>query len=284
MKYLYQARLLPLNKPVNVPNQNGEPWRSTFTEDTFALESASRRHPVWANHKASVVIGETHSLITRDGWWQCDFTLDTALTDELEVGQPVSISLMHVAGVPDDHPFIREVSIVPDGAVDGAEITSRRALEPAPKPEPARTQTPKAVQVIHHPRAPDVVYRAKPALPPARLAGANRATRRPRGRPRKPPARDRRAAVARRTARATAARPDDGGALMATGWRVIDQAGNPMGKDINSLDDGRPERLLCRGPGVRRESWAWGKTVASRANPLRPNPPSPRKSGPRSPN
>ena len=58
--------------------------------------------------------------------------LDRDIPDdiEFEVGQPVSVGLRH-AQIGSGEPFLREISIVPRGAVKGAEVTSRDVLEPA---------------------------------------------------------------------------------------------------------------------------------------------------------
>jgi hypothetical protein len=60
---------------------------------------------------------------------------------ELEVGQAVSVGLDYLK-IGSGEPYLREISIVPRGAVEGAEVTRRVALEPVPvKP----TSSPAAV-------------------------------------------------------------------------------------------------------------------------------------------
>jgi hypothetical protein len=78
----------------------------------------------------------------REGWWCAEFMLDRDVPNvELEVGQAVSVGLDYLK-IGSGEPYLREISIVPRGAVEGAEVTRRVALEPVPvKP----TSSPAAV-------------------------------------------------------------------------------------------------------------------------------------------
>ena len=132
-KYLYSARILPICRPVVIPDVKGggrEP--QTFTEDSLRIERESRNPgKVLLDHDVLKRIGEVQTLWRHEGWFVADFTLDPELTAELHVGQPVSVglSLFHSGSR-----YLSEVSIVRRGAVDGAEITRRVELKAAPPP------------------------------------------------------------------------------------------------------------------------------------------------------
>lgn len=159
MRYFYDAKLVPIGQPVNIPDEQGRPGLYTFTETSFAIE---RTRPgnvaVCLKHETSKRIGKLATLIPHRGWWICDFMLDPALRSELKVGQPVSVGLS-ILSVGSGVPILSEVSIVPRGAVDGACITRRHELKsvpipPADKPSTAAAAAPprvaaRPVEIIH---------------------------------------------------------------------------------------------------------------------------------------
>jgi hypothetical protein len=169
VRYTYSARLLPIGRTVNVPKLDGTPDFSTFHEKSFEVERTSKRLPdLCVAHDRDTIIGTIQMLYVYRDWWCCDFSLDPALPNELECGQPVSVGL-DVIGSGHGSPFLREISIVPRGAVKGAEITSRVALKPKPveqkpqpTPDPARS-APAPVDVIPHDPRPVHICR-QPAV------------------------------------------------------------------------------------------------------------------------
>jgi hypothetical protein len=154
MRYLYDAKLVPIGQPVNLHDEHGRPDFYTFDEKSFEIERTRPSNVnVCLKHDRSKRIGKLTNLIPFRGWWICDFTIDPALRSELRVGQPVSVGLVSLS-VGSGVPILSEVSIVRKGAVEGACITSRHELKPSTprsKPSPAaRKPTPAAGEVILH--------------------------------------------------------------------------------------------------------------------------------------
>ena len=132
-RYLYSARLVPIEKPVCVPFVDGSPPElSTFTDESFEVERTSKtKPPIYVNHDKGLQIGRV-GLLSRDGgWWCADFMLDADVPEdiEFEVGQNVSVGIQQLK-IGSCGTFLQEVSIVRRGAVKGAQITRRFALEP----------------------------------------------------------------------------------------------------------------------------------------------------------
>ena len=156
-KYQYSARILPIGKPVVMPDLKGR-WTTTltFTEDHFRLERESRNPAKLLLEHAWPSIGKVDSLWRHQGWFIADFTLDPELTVELEVGQPVSVglSIFEKGGT-----YLSEVSVVSRGNVQGAEITMRTALKPQ-KPTPSLP----AVRATTSPDAGEVIYYGGPLI------------------------------------------------------------------------------------------------------------------------
>jgi hypothetical protein len=137
-RYIYEAKLLPIGEPVRIPVNEAEPRRwetSTFDDKAFEIERTAKTKPeVWVNHNRALRIGQVVMLYVsrREGWWCAEFVLDRDVPNvELEVGQAVSVGLDYLK-IGSGEPYLREISIVPRGAVKGAEVTRRVALEPAP--------------------------------------------------------------------------------------------------------------------------------------------------------
>jgi len=157
-RWFYEGRLLPFGVPVSIPDgKTGRPNVSTFADGTFELELGSRRkQPILVAHDPSVRVGEVVMLYKSRGWLCCDFMLDPDLPNVLEVGQPLSVGLSYLL-IGSGSPFLREISIVPAGAVAGAEIVRRSELPPAKPakptpstPPPNRTTT--TTPAVAHPR------------------------------------------------------------------------------------------------------------------------------------
>ena len=139
-RYIYTCKVVPLNTPVRIPFlvADGRPAEPvTFDDQSFELErTAKTKPPVCLNHDKDLQIGRIVQLFRdQDGAWLCaHFALDPDVPDdvEFEVGQPVSVGLSNLKyGT-----YLREVSIVRRGAVKGAEITRRFALDPKPAEAP----------------------------------------------------------------------------------------------------------------------------------------------------
>ena len=62
-----------------------------------------------------------------DGWWRVAFVLDKEITEELQVGQPVSIGVSEWKW---GSISLDEVSVVRRGAVRGAEVVERFEARP----------------------------------------------------------------------------------------------------------------------------------------------------------
>ena len=109
------------------PPGSGQPCVSTFPDGAFELDLTSRRKPpILVMHDPSVRVGEVALLYKSRGWLCCDFMLDAELPNVLEVGQPLSVGLSQLL-IGSGSPFLQEISIVPAGAVQGAEIIRRSA-------------------------------------------------------------------------------------------------------------------------------------------------------------
>ena len=96
MRYFYTARLLPIGKRVNIPDEKtGKPYFTTFNDKSFEIERTSKTKPeIWVNHNQAVRVGQVVMLyVSRAGWWECDFMLDPQLPNQLDVGQPMSVGL-----------------------------------------------------------------------------------------------------------------------------------------------------------------------------------------------
>lgn len=127
VKYCYSARIVPIATPVVIPGLKGA-WREpvTFTPDHFRIERESRNPAkVCLEHDLLKQIGKVTKLWRQAGWFIADFTLDPELTAVLSVGQPVSVGLSTFES---GGTYLSEVSVVRSGAVEGAQITSRRPL------------------------------------------------------------------------------------------------------------------------------------------------------------
>jgi hypothetical protein len=158
-RWLYEARLVPIGTPVNIPDANTrQPNITTFHERSFEIERTSKTKPeIWVDHDPDIRVGKVWLLYTSRSWWMCDMALDPELPNELELGQPLSVGLSYLR-IGSGEPYLREISIVPHGAVAGAEITRRSELPPAkpakptPSPPPPNRTTTNKPAVVAHPR------------------------------------------------------------------------------------------------------------------------------------
>lgn len=148
-RWVYTARLVPLDVPVRIPTIAGTPTQAltTFDETTFALERTSpTRIPVLVNHDRTLDVGRLARCYPEDGWWHVAFALDRDIREELRVGQPVS------AGITENKwgsLFLDEVSIVPRGAVQGAQVVDRIDIGPFVQRSAAPTGRTPGDEVIH---------------------------------------------------------------------------------------------------------------------------------------
>lgn len=130
--YFYTAKIAPLGRPFRMPGDEGVPM--FLDASSFEFERQRPWHvPVLLAHDRGKKIGMLSDLRPGSEWWHAEFMLDSELSSLLEVGQPVSvgISTMRASG---NH-YLSELSIVPRGAVRGAEVIGRRELpRPAPRP------------------------------------------------------------------------------------------------------------------------------------------------------
>lgn len=131
----YVARLVPMGKPVTLPDDRGRLTTFVFDQFNFSLSrSVARDIPVLVGHDPDMQIGTLSSLAPNREWWVCDLALDDDLVrTPFEVGQNVSVGLAWHPDYP-GQPRIGEVSIVRRGRVPGAEITMRVERGPASSP------------------------------------------------------------------------------------------------------------------------------------------------------
>ncbi len=156
-KWVYQARVVPMGKPMLFPDNHGRPTTLTFDEVNF---SQSRRNvdagdiPVLLDHDPKLEVGKLRSLNPNREWWICAFELrEDVIREPFEVGQPVSVGLGRTDGYVSS-PWLSEVSIVRRGRVPGAEITHRM---PMPVPAPAPASVPRTATKRPEP-AREVIY------------------------------------------------------------------------------------------------------------------------------
>jgi hypothetical protein len=141
--YLYEARVVPIGRPVTLPDDHGRPRTWTFDKWNFGRSQRYARDiPVWLNHDPKLEIGKLRQLIPQRDWWVCCFEVDEVhRLDPFDVGQNLSVGLAFPADDP-TVPSVGEVSIVRRGRVPGAEITMRVERDPErPSPAAARTTT-----------------------------------------------------------------------------------------------------------------------------------------------
>lgn len=137
-KWVYQARVVPIGKPMLVPDGHGQP--TTFTFDRFNFSLSQRNAgagdiPILLDHDPKLEVGKIRSLSPNRDWWVCSFELrEDVIREPFDVGQPVSVGLGWARGY-ETTPWVGEVSIVRNGRVPGAEITAR-TLMPVPAPAP----------------------------------------------------------------------------------------------------------------------------------------------------
>ena len=170
-EFLYYARLAPLDQTLIVSGKHGRTLEH-FDSSIFALEREQpERVAVLLDHDERRNVGHLDTLFNRNGWLIGTFRLNQRSSwsgvakDRLEIGTPVSLAWepnamgdflgdgikRMVCGQ------LLEVSIVPDGAIRGAEIIRKIALPqksrlPSPSPQ-ARPTTSNRVEP-----AGEVVY------------------------------------------------------------------------------------------------------------------------------
>ena len=156
-KWVYQARVVPMGKPMLFPDHHGRPTTFTFDKVNF---SQSRRNvdagdiPILLTHDPKLEVGKLRSLNPNREWWICSFELrEDVIREPFEVGQNVSVGLGWTDGYVSS-PWVSEVSIVRHGRVPGAEITHRM---PMPVPAPAPASVPRTATKRPEP-AGEVIY------------------------------------------------------------------------------------------------------------------------------
>jgi hypothetical protein len=146
-RYVYTAKLVPLDRPVTIPDQNREPLTVIYREDTLALQAKRPQNiDLLLEHHRDLPIGKLSALHVDRGWWLGTFTVDDERI-ELEVGDPVSAGV-YVLPWGSGEPILREVSLVTRAKVDGAQIVRKDRLPDLPA---ARASDPSAAagEVIH---------------------------------------------------------------------------------------------------------------------------------------
>ena len=175
MSFLYQAALVPLDRPVTMPDDRGQPFTHTYTEDTFDVQRANAHNvKVCVGHDPDLEVGRLELLLTHAGWWRCTFRVDADIGDELKVGQPVSVGL---AVMPSGNPILREVSLVASARIAEAQITRRDRLKPKPVTPRRSTPAPTATApVIYRSAHPHHTSQAKTNSPSTYAATSGTAT------------------------------------------------------------------------------------------------------------
>ena len=136
-RHIYETRLVPLGKPVSIPvvgDGTSRLMTLTFNDKSFELERTARTKPeVWVNHDRALRIGQVAMLYTSREFWCCDWLPDRDIPDdiEFEVGQPISVGLSQ-RKIGSGEPYLRGISIVRHGAIEGAKIVRRSEIKPAP--------------------------------------------------------------------------------------------------------------------------------------------------------
>jgi hypothetical protein len=147
-RFVYTARLVPLDQDVTVRDQNGEPLRLVYREDTLALQAKRPQNiDVLLQHDRDLPIGRLSSLLTHRGWWIGTFTVDDERI-EFEVGDPVSVGAITLpwgSGAP----ILKEVSVVTRAKVEGAQIINKDRLPSLPAAQGASGSRAAAGELIH---------------------------------------------------------------------------------------------------------------------------------------
>ena len=160
---LYSARIAPctanageaIRNGIDVIDQ-GRRWTESIREGAL-IKPTHKTIPVLLSHDESRAVGKIHQLISHNGWWIADFTLDHSQTmscvalDLLRVGAPVSVgyrslrhdpSLAKVGVMQHTVALLQELSILRHGdrpAYPGAEVTYIYQLKPIARTSPKRT-------------------------------------------------------------------------------------------------------------------------------------------------
>ena len=149
-EYLYEARLLPIGQPVRIPEVGtGRRRRHTFDDRSFELERTAKTKPeIWMTTTEPYESARSWRSTppARAGGAPTSCSTETSPTTSSSTsGSPCQVGLERLK-IGSGEPFLREISIVPRGAVKGAEVTSRDVLEPPPvKPAVSPTSSPAAV-------------------------------------------------------------------------------------------------------------------------------------------
>jgi len=65
-RFIYIARLVPIGKPVNIPEENGTPCYTTFEPNTFETARKSRQQiPICVGHDRNCTVGAVQMLYAR---------------------------------------------------------------------------------------------------------------------------------------------------------------------------------------------------------------------------
>ena len=94
-EWVYQARVVPMGKPMLVPDKHGRP--TTLTFDNVNL-SQSQWHasegdiPILLDHDPKLEVGKLRSLTPNREWWICSFELREDVIREPNRSNPASTS------------------------------------------------------------------------------------------------------------------------------------------------------------------------------------------------
>ena len=144
-QYEYTARLAPIDKTIEVLTLDG-PIYERFTRWSFLGQVDAPEQVTFNVRHSEKISGRLNWLGLAGGWWCGRFRLDHTLRgayaqDALEVGTPVSIGFRRLLSPELGHSDIvqhqmarlDEVSLVDEGAIEGAEVILKLEI---PRPSP----------------------------------------------------------------------------------------------------------------------------------------------------
>jgi hypothetical protein len=145
-RYLCSARLVPFHKPIVLVDRDEGVLREQFSPFAFA---GARQEPgrvrVLVDHADDLELARMSVLVNHRDWLIGDFILDEHVAEHVRPGTPVSIGFdpIETTVTPSgtrlrECVLLRDVSIVREGAIPGAEIISVMKLNPVPPPAPRR--------------------------------------------------------------------------------------------------------------------------------------------------
>lgn len=148
-KFVYTARLVPLDQPITISDQDNRPLTVTYRADTMALQAKRPKDvAVLLQHDRSLQIGQMTSLLVHRGWWLGTFILDRFEGIEFEVGDPVSVGA-YVFERGSGEPIVREISVVTRARVEGAQIIMKDRLPDLPVARVPSDQPAASGEIFH---------------------------------------------------------------------------------------------------------------------------------------